>query len=491
MATDREIGKFGEYISLEARRSRLALSSLNSSKSAYAAVTLAGNRFFETYNFPAPSQSQDNRFTCRFYAKALLSVFRQRYFDSKSGDTAIERCEVRFVEKGECRMLVRLLCKNRVLKTYRLTYEEVDVMHAVFDKDAARNMWIVKGRLLREFMEHFAPKAEQLDISSENGRAAFTSFTEKLVYGKEILKQPLQTSVSFDTADFDTFGAEDGVHVAVSLKDFKAIVAHADSLHASVTAYYSDPGRPLQVTYGQEGMNCEFTLMTLGDNRASQTFTTTRVEHQPPAPHPPPRAAPQQSQTDTPSQPRGLMGPPPSLRSQFASSFRSQRTTENRAIQPVEEHQSSGSLYRSRLNVSGTGSSRSASAFTQQQEPELPPVSASAVPPESLFLPYSSSDEESDDDLGKVAWDEPFLKWDTNLNSDDRPRPVVRDQSPPPPLPRVPPPAAPVSRKRAFEPSGDTTQSEGDEEEEVVSAETAIEAVGPTQDVSQARGLFD
>ncbi|KAG0127736.1 Rad9-domain-containing protein [Tuber indicum] len=483
------LSKFSEYVSLEARRNRLTLSSLNSSKSAYAAVTLAGNKFFETYNFPAPSPSQDNRFTCRFYAKALLSAFRQRYFDSKSGDTAIERCEVRFVEKGECRMLVRLLCKNRVLKTYRLTYEEVDVMHAVFDKDAARNMWIVKGRLLREFMEHFGPKAEQLDISSENGRAAFTSFTEKLVDGKEILKQPLQTSVSFDTADFDTFGAEDGVHVAVSLKDFKAIVAHADSLHASVTAYYSDAGNPLQVTYEQEGMNCEFTLMTLGDNRASQAFATARVEHQPPAPPLPPTAIPPQSQADTPSQPRGMMDAPGGLRSQSAGSFRSQRTTEDRVIQPVEEHQSSGSLYRSRLNVSGT-SSRPGSAFTQQQEPELPPVPASAVPPEGLFLPYSSSDEESDDDdLGKVEWDEPFLRWDTNLNSDDQPRPVVRDQSPPPPPPRVPPPA--VSRKRALEPSGDTTQSEEDEEEEEMNAKTVIEAVGPTQDVSQARGLFD
>jgi len=305
--------------------------------------------------------------------------------------------------------------------------------------------------------------------------------------GLEILKQPLQTSVSFDTADFDTFGAEDGVHVAVSLKDFKAIVVHADSLHASVTAYYSDAGRPLQVTYEQDGMNCEFTLMTLGDNRA---FTTTRIEHQPPAPPPPPRAVPRLSQTDTPSQRQDVVDAPVSLRSQFAGSFRSQRTTEDRVIQPVEEHQSSGSLYRSRLNTSGTASSRSGSAFTQQQEPELPPVPASAVPPEGLFLPYSSSDEESDDDdLGKVAWDEPFLRWDTNLNSDDRPRPIVRDQSPPPPPPpRVPPPV--VSRKRVLEPSGDTTQSE-DEEEEEMDAKTAIEAVGPTQDASQARGLFD
>ncbi|RPA98698.1 Rad9-domain-containing protein [Choiromyces venosus 120613-1] len=490
------LSKFSEYVSLEARRSRLTLSSLNSSKSAYAAVTLASNKFFEAYNFPSPSQSQDNRFTCRFYAKALLSAFRQRYFDSKSGDTAIEKCDVRFVEKakGECRMLVRLLCKNRVLKTYRLTYEEVDVMHAVFDKDAARNMWVVKGRLLREFMEHFGPKAEQLDISGENGRAAFTSFTEKLVDGKEILKQPLQTSVSFDTADFDTFGAEDGVHVAVSLKDFKAIVAHADSLHASVTAYYSDAGRPLQVTYEQEGMSCEFTLMTLGDNRAAQTFTTTRVQHRPPAPPaapPPPMAPPPQSQTDTSSQRQDMMGPPGSLRSQFAGSFRSQRMTEDRVIQPVEDHQSSGSLYRSRLNVSGTSNSRSISAFTQEQEPELPPVPASAVPPAGLFLPYSSSEESDDDDLGKVAWDEPYLKWDTNFNSDDRPRPVLRDRSPPPPPPRVPPPAEPRKRKRVVEPSGDTTQSEEEQQEEdEINARTVVEVVGPTQEVAPAQSLF-
>lgn len=81
-------------------------------------------------------------------------------------------------------MLVKLLCRHGVLKTYKLTYEEVDVMHAIFDKDLARNRWCIKSRLLREYMEHFGAKAEQLDISSESGRAAFTSFTEKLVDGK-------------------------------------------------------------------------------------------------------------------------------------------------------------------------------------------------------------------------------------------------------------------------------------------------------------------
>ena len=35
-------------------------------------------------------------------------------------------------------------------------------------------------------------------------------------------------------------------------------------LDAVVSAYYTDPGRPLQIQYDGDGMSCEFTLMTVG-----------------------------------------------------------------------------------------------------------------------------------------------------------------------------------------------------------------------------------
>lgn len=37
---------------------------------------------------------------------------------------------------------------------------------------------------LREFVEHFAPRTEQLDIFAENGHVTFTSYTEKVSNGK-------------------------------------------------------------------------------------------------------------------------------------------------------------------------------------------------------------------------------------------------------------------------------------------------------------------
>lgn len=41
----------------------------------------------------------------------------------------------------------------------------------------------MNAKLLKEYMEHFGPKAEQLDISRKDTRATLTSYTEKLMDG--------------------------------------------------------------------------------------------------------------------------------------------------------------------------------------------------------------------------------------------------------------------------------------------------------------------
>ncbi len=58
---------------------------------------------------------------------------------------------------------------------------------------------------------------------------------------------------------------QDKLHAVISVKDFKAIVLHADTLNAFVSARYSYATRPLQITYGGEGIHCELTLMTTGE----------------------------------------------------------------------------------------------------------------------------------------------------------------------------------------------------------------------------------
>lgn len=38
--------------------------------------------------------------------------------------------------------------------------------------------------MLKEYIEYFGPKTEQLDIYAEDSRAIFTSYTEKIMNGK-------------------------------------------------------------------------------------------------------------------------------------------------------------------------------------------------------------------------------------------------------------------------------------------------------------------
>lgn len=144
----------------------------------------------------------------------------------------------------------------------------------MFDKATAPNSWRITSRLLREYIEFFSPKTEQLDFLAKDGKAIFTSFTEKVMDGKQILKQPLETAITIHVEDFEDFDAEKDVHITISVKDFKAVVMHAETLKGSITAYFSRPSRPLQFFYQALGMTCQFTLMTRGDITTTSTSGT-------------------------------------------------------------------------------------------------------------------------------------------------------------------------------------------------------------------------
>ncbi|KAI9671249.1 MAG: hypothetical protein M1829_004656 [Trizodia sp. TS-e1964] len=255
------LAKFSESVFIEVCRNRMSLTALNSSKSAHASFTLDSTQFFSQFDFvpfklvgahPGSSREEGRPVDLR----------------EKERETAIERCELSIHESSEkvqCRLVVRMFCRHGVLKTYRLTYESCEVAHAIFDKRNSTNNWSISSAILGEFVEHFGPKTELLDFYFEGGKATFTSYTEKVTDGKQILKQPLQTSVAVDTSEFSECSVEDKLHIAISVKDFKAIVAHAECLKSAIWAVYSRPTRPLRLAYTVEGVACNFILMTVGD----------------------------------------------------------------------------------------------------------------------------------------------------------------------------------------------------------------------------------
>ncbi|KAK2759431.1 hypothetical protein FQN54_002909 [Arachnomyces sp. PD_36] len=251
--------------------------------------------------------------------------------------------------------------------------------HALFDNTRTQNQWVVDARFLREIIEHFAPAAEQLDISGDNGKAVFTSFTSRISHGNEILKQPVHTSVAIDAKDFEDFIVEDKLHVVITVKDFKAIVMHAGSLQAKVTARYSRPCYPLQLAYEVEGIVCEFTLMTRGEagereDSAMPSQANTAAQS----------ARPSASATSTArnveSARPGDMGPP-------------QNIPRPRTVRPLLH----------------------GSARQDDNNYETPRPSAS-IDPDSLFVP--ADDDQQWDEQNYGDEDEDMLGWDASVDQD-------------------------------------------------------------------------
>lgn len=188
----------------------------------------------------------------------------------------------------------------------------------------------------------------------------------------EILKQPLQTSVAVDTLDFDEFSVEDRLHIGISVKDFKAIVTHADTLNASITASYSNPTRPLQLAYTEKGMQCEFTLMTIGDYRGGSVTPAT--------------ATGREISTRPAERP--------------ASVQPSARLVAEAMPPPVEP--ASRNFVRE-------------SASQRPRRPSPPPPQAS-LDPESLFLSAGDEDDRRWDEKNYVEDEEDTLGWDASAD---------------------------------------------------------------------------
>ncbi|KAJ2980952.1 hypothetical protein NUW58_g6810 [Xylaria curta] len=312
------LGKFSEEVSLEAKKDRLVLTALNTSKSAYASAAFATSHFFSKYHYAGVAQSHD-KFFCKLYNRALLSLFRSRGGDplhEREKDTTIDRCDVVITDEPgkKSRFVAKIVFRNGITTKYRLPFEVSAPVHAKFDKTLAVNNWVASPRTLRQLMDHFGPGIDYLDIHAEEEVVNFTCFTEKAANGDEVLKKPLQTSVAVVQDEFDSFHVEEeNLHIVINVKDFRAVIQHASILGVDVSANYSTPTRPMQLRYDGDGIKCEFLLMTVGERglsgqktkkaRANAKGTTgpqleetvTRANSHPPTPAPPAVPIPLQS----------------------------------------------------------------------------------------------------------------------------------------------------------------------------------------------------
>ncbi|KAI5268946.1 Rad9-domain-containing protein [Aureobasidium subglaciale] len=352
------LAKFGETVCMEARGDMLTLTTLNSSRTSYASFSLDAKSFFLSYNF---GLGQGARFTCQLYNKALLAVFKTRMSDPRGGDTSIDRCEVSVEDKPskvQCRLVVRMVCKH-----------------------------------------------EQLDLLVKEGKAIFTSFTEKIMDGK---------AISLHIQDFDDFHAEEDVHIVINVKDFKAIVTHAETLKAPMCAQFSRPGRPLLFRYTEKGLTCDFILMTTGIAQSAAPTTAPRVASTRPSGQPSRQASRQPSTVSLRPSRQSTVDADASTRQQSTAPDMSSRQSSHAPVQTVENRNTEMAPPPRPVVVNGLRDRRALGSLGRQtSQATTSPHDADST---SLFV------SQNDEDDGR--WEPPnldeepdeMLGWDTTAD---------------------------------------------------------------------------
>jgi cell cycle checkpoint control protein RAD9A len=370
------LAKFDEAVSWEATADNFRMSSLNLTKTAHASFDLT-NTFFTKYHFSNEGRGpigQPRPWTCRIQNRALLAIFRRRLADPREKDVALERLDFELQarpDQTECRLVFKLICRQGVEKKYRLYYETGEILHASFDQEASTNAWTVASRTLRDVVEYFGPKTEHLDWCYKDAKVTFTSYTEKIQNGKEILKQPMHTSVAVERKDFNAFNVQEGLHIGIIVKDFRSIVAHAETMKVDVTARYSRGNRPMQIAYSQGGVAAHFTLMT----RATSSHVPDASRNSTPA-----RDLSMRGRSQTPSMTRDPSVP---ATTQTAPTDMPPPSTRPSARPPATRP--------ALLKGSGTADT---------------PAPSASLNPDSLFIPADDEDQK---------WDEPNYEEDRDI----------------------------------------------------------------------------
>ncbi|KAI9360053.1 Rad9-domain-containing protein [Zopfochytrium polystomum] len=302
--------KVGDELFIEPRSTKLALSTVNPSRSAFALFTVSAD-FFESFLGPLPqvgagstTASQSSRradqdctldststssaspIAYKVLLKTVTNIFKQ-----KTNLDVIEKCRIHLdtggeTETGAQRIVIQLLCKYGIKKTHKLHFETCDSVQALYSKTQCQNRWTVAPKIVHDWLSFFSNRLEEVTFKCGADWVVMKSFSED---SPDAEKRSLQTELTLDPEDFDLFHVADVTDVTFSMKDFKSVLNLAEALAQPIAAYFNGPGQPLTLSISQMNIfTADFVLATFSESALTQSSSrpalSPREETRQPAP---------------------------------------------------------------------------------------------------------------------------------------------------------------------------------------------------------------
>ncbi|KAK9828366.1 hypothetical protein WJX74_011041 [Apatococcus lobatus] len=259
------LAKLGSELLLEATPHKIILRSINTARSAYAAITFFHN-FFDAYEIFEKELLQTG-----VLLKQLLAVFRTPRLSKLTLEIGSE----------ETKLMVTVLAENGLRKRFRIPCMDVEILQATVDKDSQPTCLVAEAGALNRLLLSFWSSLREI-MTSAMSKPQILSFVDPQ---KGSADKSLHTQLAVDTHEvflsYQHLSRETG-DVTFNLKDFKTMLSFCEMLQCNVALHFDAAGAPLVVEPHlrgtQQDMNCEAVLI-LATLRESQA---ERLQQNPP-----------------------------------------------------------------------------------------------------------------------------------------------------------------------------------------------------------------
>ncbi|XP_005280585.2 cell cycle checkpoint control protein RAD9A isoform X1 [Chrysemys picta bellii] len=260
------LSRIGDELYVDPTEDGLSLRAVNSSRSAYACFLFAP-LFFQLYEEGSPDPDGEP-FRCKVFMKSFLGVFRSL----PSLEKMVEKCLISLNPQAS-RLVVQLHCKYGVTKTHNLSFQECELLQAVFDKELCANTLRAPARVLVDAVVHFPVTLAEVTLGvSPAGKVSFRNYLDE----ETEPSRTMVTELCLSEDEFQDVQVQQQSHVTFCLKEFRGLLSFAESSNLPLNIHFDTPGRPAIFTLSDPLLEVHLVLATLSDpNSSSQVCSTT------------------------------------------------------------------------------------------------------------------------------------------------------------------------------------------------------------------------
>uniref|UniRef100_A0A804LK53 Cell cycle checkpoint control protein family n=1 Tax=Zea mays TaxID=4577 RepID=A0A804LK53_MAIZE len=246
------LARVASELVLQAHPAKLEMHTLNSSRSAYASISLARD-FFDQYHLDAAASAPSSTpLQCSVLLKSLLAVLRTPH-------AALDRLAVSLPEPDAPKLQITLHCLNGVRKTYWIVCSaEPEVQSLSLDRGRFPSRLAIRPRELARLLSNFQSSLQELtiiatdpasglpDASGDVGGKAveLRSYNDPT---KDDCDTRLHTQLWIDPAEefVEFVHAGDPVDVTFGVKELKAFLTFCEGCEVDILLFFEKTGEPV------------------------------------------------------------------------------------------------------------------------------------------------------------------------------------------------------------------------------------------------------